>query len=174
MKSAHCKTLASALMITAITAALCLAAPPRALAQKSENDTKDVSHAPGNCCLNCGGDASSPVVRSGVDIRNLFSLLVVIVALAAYVRLRIDWSKDRIQRRHWLVPMLVVEATIALAGFMLVYRISSELLGVWRPAWLDGGILWVFLIGVSCLFPLLCWQYWFDYKWIIREAGESS
>lgn len=173
MMASQCKTLSSAFVITAVIVVLCLTGTPRALAQTSSQATGDASNRPSATSLASGGGAGSAKDQSIMDLRDLFSLFIVIVALAAFLRLRIEWAKAHVhpKNRKELLPMLWVELFIGALGLAQVIRILCESLG-WTPTvWFDRIILGAFLLSVIFLICLLWSQFKRDLKWI--KKGEK-
>ncbi len=95
------------------------------------------------------------------------------MAIAAYLRVRIEWSKEKVsdeKRGRKICPMLGVEVIIAVAGYLLVFRICREQLlwpPVWPPVWsLDYAIVVLFGLGVFGLFVLHVLQLVADINWM--------
>lgn len=154
------KTPSSALVIAAVIVVFCLAVTSPALARPESQGTENASSQ----------SSTTSQVSEGAVLRadDQFKLLIVLVALAGFIRLRIEWSKKLVRRSHrWLViPMLVVEFSIAGTTCMLVYLMFPDLHGLPVPAWLVPTILWAFVGSIVWLFLLLLWQLGFDIRWM--------
>lgn len=152
----------------------CLTATSRALAQKGDQVTQDAESRQVPEDRGSGGDTNSAEHQFSLNEDQLEFLLLV-VALAAYLRLRIEWSKKLVNRRHrWLVSlMLLVELLIAAVGFMLVCRIFSKPLDRTPSAWLDRWILGLFVVSVGGFAVLLVVQLVFDVYWMCNGGRVS-
>lgn len=173
MTASQRKTLSSAFVITVVIIVFFLTATSRALAHESAQTKEDASGDSTLADQQPKNGGSGPAVEFRMCHREQFALLIVLVALAAYLRPRIEWAKDRIRSRKRLRYMLVVELLIAVTGLLLVFRICSERLGWLLFPWPDGWFLVAFLSIVVCLLLLLFWQCWLDYKWTKEEANVS-
>lgn len=165
MIASQCKTLSSALVITAVIVVFSLTATSRALAEPN-------SQGKGEAESGSSVEDAKPKVpvleEHQFDMTARLSFLILIMALAAYLRLRIEWSKKKVSdgKRGRVIPVVVVEGIIALAGFMLVVRIFFPLLELPPLTWFDGTILVTFLAGVLGLAILYIVQLVADIKWI--------
>lgn len=164
MITSNRKTLSSVFVITLVIFVFSLIGSTWAQNQAGPDANGDTPGAPEVAKKDSGNGAQFVEYHFSED--NQFKLMVVIVALAAYVRLRIEWSKKHIRSRKYLFPILLVEWLIQLAGFMLVVQVF-QLLPTWVPGeWLDLGIWGTFVLGVLGLFLLAFWQAWLELKWI--------
>lgn len=168
MVASQCKTQSSAFVITAVIAVFYGAVTSPALAQTGSQGTKNAASHPSTT------SQRSAVAAMSVD--HQYRLLVVIVALAAFIRARIEWSKKLIRRtpRCVVIPMLFVEFGMAAAGFMLVYLMFSDS-HLWAiPVDFEGAIRLTFMWSVVGLAGLLVWQWWFDFRWMCNGTSVLS
>lgn len=165
MIASQCKALSSALVITAVIVVFCLTWTSGALAQESAQATEDASSRSSAASQHSAGGAGRCKHQFSLD-KDQFSFLILVVAFAAYLRLRIEWSKEQIHSRMGLLPMLLVEALIAAVGLMLVLHIVIEPLEWSLPAGFDWTILGAFLLSFVCLICLLVRQFQLDWRWI--------
>lgn len=160
------RTLSSAFVVPVVIVVFCLTDSSRAAAQANSQGVGESESSPSS-----GEVVSSANDQFTMSSQEQFALLVVLVALAAYLRLRIEWSKDRIRSRRWVLSfMLGVEAIIAMAGYLLVYRICREQFWWPLPDCFDLRILWTFRLGVGGLAILHFLQLVLDVRWMFGRA----
>lgn len=164
------KTLSSAFVITAMIVVFCLTATPRALAQDDAQALGGTESGGGADSRDSEGGARNGEHQFSLD-KYQFQTLLGLIALAAFLRARIEWIKrqckhTKTHRAENVLPSAVVETIFAIAGFFLFARICAKALGWQFPACLDSIILGAIPLGFTGLAYLLYLQWKADIIWM--------